>query len=168
MTSKAKNRRKRLGKRKCVSLPDLPMRGDHGTGTQAAREGTVIVPMKDDPNRRAYVQRVDAYKRLSLTMRQEQAAKAIRDAYCRVESLSSGGPIKERVQASPKPDATIDVQVDAQSQLHFVMAAVPCQQRFIVEHILWKNQPLRSLKNAPRSAARLRATLDLVANHIGY
>ena len=166
--TKASNRRKRLGKKKCVTLKPLPFNGDHGTGTKAANEGTLLVPVKDCPNRRAYRQRVDVYSRLTLTMRQGQAARAIRDAYCRVEMLSSGSPLKERVQASPKPDATIDMQVAAQSTLQHVMKAVPRAQRAIVEHVLWYNRPLRVLKDAPRCAERLKATLDLVADHLCY
>lgn len=163
MSGPSKSKRKRKGKGACITLPYA---GDHGTGTAAAREGALLVPIKSDPNRRARIQRIDAYKRIPLTMRQEQAARAIRDAYCRVEMLSSGGPLKERIQSSPKPDQTIDVQVAAQSALHWAMAAVSRVNRPIVEHVLWHNRSLRSL-NIPRCGNRLRDTLDRVADHIG-
>jgi hypothetical protein len=168
MASKAKNRRKRLGKKACITLPEAPRgyNGDHGTGTQAAMSGTRLVPIASDPNRRAYRQRVDVYLRLDLDARQAQTAKLIRDAYCRVEMLSSGQPLKERVQASAKPDQTIDRQVDAQSRLVHVMRAVPRAHRAIVEHVLWHNRPLRSLDGFPRSGARLRASLDAVADFL--
>ena len=136
--------------------------------TKAANEGTLVIPIKSDPNRRAYRQRVDAYTRIDMTMRQRQAARAIRDAYCRAEMCSSGGPLKERVQSSPKPDATIDLQVAAISQLHHVMAAVSKADRPIVEHVLWANRPLRALTGFPRCGERLRDTLDRVANHLRY
>ena len=170
MASKAKNKRKRLGKKACITLPTAPRgyNGDHGTSTDAALQGTRLVPIKADPNRRAYRQRIDAYQRLDLELHQSQAAKAIRDAFCRVEMLSSGGPLKERVQASPKPDQTIDIQVAAQSALIHVMKGVPRAQRHIVEHVLFLNKPLRSLANTPRSGARFRLALDAVARHMGY
>lgn len=165
--SKAQNKRKREGRKSMISLaPDIA-NGDHGTGTAAAKDGTVMVPVKGDPNQRAYRQRVDVFRRMKLTMRQEQAAQAIRDAYCKVEMLSSGGPLKERVQSSPKPDQTVDIQVAAQSKLIFVMAAVPRRQRHLVEHVLWHNQPLRTL-GAIRGPARFRIVMDLVADHVGY
>lgn len=165
--SKAMNKRKREGKKSMVTLAPDVVNGDHGTGTTAAKEGTVLVKIKNDPNRRAYLQRVDAYLRINLDMRQQQAAKAIRDAYCKVQMLSSGGPLKERVQASPKPDQTIDIQVAAQSRLMFVMAAVPQRQRRLIEHVLWENKPIRSL-GIKRGPARFRWVMDLVADHVGY
>ena len=165
MSKPSLSKRKRKGRKACITLP---MNGDHGTGTAQANNGTLLVPVKDSPNRMARRVRVEAYTRIDMTMRQQQAAKAIRDAFCRVESLSSGGPLKERVQASPKPDQTIDVQVNAQSQLHHCMKAVRRADRPIIEHVLWQNKPLRDLNGYPRSAARSRETLDLVANHLGY
>ena len=153
-------------KKKKVTLPQY--NGDHGTGTPAATKGTLVVPIKGSPNKMARRQRADAYKRITLTMRQGQAAQAIRDAYCRVDMLSSGGPLKERVQSSPKPDQTIDVQVAAQSRLHHVLKPIKRADRPIVDHVLWHNKPLRALKNSPRCAARLRVALDMVANHLGY
>lgn len=170
MSSKAAKRRKRLGRKACISLAAAPegFNGDHGTGTKSFMSGTVLVPIKGDPNRRAYRQRVDVWRRLNLTMRQEQAARAIRDAYSAVEALSSGGPLKERVQSSPKPDATIAVQVEAQSRLAHVMRGVPQGQRDIVEHVLWHNKPFRALKNRPRCASLFRIALDAVADHMCY
>lgn len=165
-----KTRRKRLGKKACITLPTFG--GDHGTETDLANEGTLLVPVVNEvgknPNRMARRQRADAYRRISLTMRQEQAAKAIRDAYCRVEMLSSGSPLKERVQASAKPDATIDIQCAAQSKLVYIMMAVPRSSRRVVEHVLWQNKPLRALNNMPRSGVRFRYALELVADHLCY
>lgn len=170
MSAKAKNRRKRLGRKNCITLAPAPKgyNGDHGTGTAAALSGTRLVPIDGDPNRRAYRQRFDVYLRLDLDMPQQQAAKAIRDAYCRVDMLSSGSPLKERVQTFPKPDQTIDAQVNAQSHLIYVLKPVPRSSRHIVEHILRDNRPLRALAHTPRAGARFRAALDAVANHLGY
>ena len=167
MARASKNRRKRLGKKNNITLPN-GYNGDHGTGTDAAIRGTLLVPVKDSPNRMARRTRVDAYTRIDLTTRQEQAAKAIRDAFCRVEMLSSGGPLKERVEASPRPDATIDMQIACQGRLHRVMSSVHRSDRPIIEHILWRNQPLRALKGYPRSGQRFKKALDLVADYLGY
>lgn len=170
MSSMAERRRKRRGKKGCITLSAPPKKYNEQEGPRTKQQisGTVLVPIKDDPNRRAYRQRVDVWMKFDLTIRQQQAAKAIRDAYCRVEALSSGGPLKERVQASPKPDATISMQVEVQSRLVHVMRGVPRAQRHIVEHILWHNRPLTALKDTPRSGARFKAALDAVANHMNY
>lgn len=163
---------------KYVSTAALPWNGDHGTGTQAAQNGTKIEPITDEkganPNRMARRRRVDRLKWLMdrgyLSMRQYQAGKAIQDAYGRVESLSSGSPLKERVQASPKPDATVTAQVEANSQLVHVLRPVLRSQRAIVEHVCRDNQPITTLgrKGHIRAAARFRAALDRVANHMRY
>ncbi len=161
-------------RRKKITLP--PMAGDHGTGTQAAIAGTTLEPLVDeatgkrDPNNRGRRYRKDVYKAISLTMRQEQAAKLLRDAYCRVEALSSGGPLKERVQASPKPDATIDMQVTAVSQLVRLTGVVLRADRQIVEHILRDNLPGAMLgrKGVVRWSDRFKQTMDRVADKAGY
>ena len=162
------NKRKRLGKKKCISLAPTPYNGDHGPKTAAARQGTMLVPIKDSPNKMARRQRVEAYTRLSLTMRQQQAAKAIRDAYCRVDALASGGPLKERVQSSPKPDHAVDMQVAAVGALVKILKPVPRADKHIIEHVLWANRPLRDLSDARRCAQRLRLSLDRVADHLRY
>lgn len=168
-------------KRTRVSLAaPTPLVGDHGTGTSAATASTVLEPIKDEkgrnPNnmgRRRRVSQIDRLKE-KLTMRQIQAAEAICDAYQRVEMLSSGSPLKERVQASPKPDATIDMQVSAQSWLAHVMRGVPGrpeQCREVIEHICWYNRPVSDLATGRKHVgymAMLKVSLDLVANRLGY
>lgn len=159
-----------------VSLgPDAPWNGDHGTGTAAATAQTDVVQVTDEkgrnPNRMARRQRRDVLRDMLnkdlLSMRQWQAGDAIARAYCKVQMLSSGGELKERVQASPKPDATIHVQVSATSRLVFVMHRVHRADRALIEAVCWHNKPLRSVK-IRRSGARLRETLDRVADHLGY
>jgi len=160
--------------RKKVTLP--PFVGDHGTGTAAATAGTVLEPITDaegrNPNRQARRRRVNAIDEItSLSMRQAQAAKAIEIAYCRVEQLSSGGEIKERVQSSPKPDQTVAIQCDANSRLVQVMAAVPSAMRAVVEHVCWHNRPLSAMRPVNMRAshtAGLKVALDLVANRLRY
>ena len=149
--------------------PPIPFNGDHGTGTAAAMAGTRLEAVEDEegrnPNNMGRRVREDRIKRIKLSMRQEQAAYKIRDAYCRVEMLSSGSPLKEQVDASPKPDAVIASQVDAQSELHFVMSAVPNAMRPVIEHVCWHNRPLNQM---PDDRANFKVALDMVANKLRY
>ena len=164
------------GKRnkKSVSIKAPPWAGDHGTGTKAAMAGTVVLPLEgDNPNRFARRQRigqVDALKE-RLSQRQWQAAKAIEDAYCRVQMLSSGAPLKEQVDSSPRPDATVSTQTDAQSRLNFVMSKVPAEARDVVEHVCWYNRPMSTMTKGRKHYNRMadfKVALDLVANHMRF
>jgi len=157
--------------RKEPYTPKLPPRGgDHGASTMAATEGTVLEPVgESNPNNIWRRRRQEAIDRLSLTMKQEQAAKRIRNAYCRVEMLTSGGPLKERVDGSPKPDAVVASQVSAQSELEFVMRAVPRDSRAVVEHVCWHNLPITKLPGSQAMhSAVFKAALDMVAIRCGY
>lgn len=164
----ARTRRQRRNRK--AELPTIPLNGDHGTGTTAATHGTVLEKLPDNPNHMGRRYRKDVYKAMSLTMRQEQAARALRDAYCGVEALSSGGPLKERVQSSPKPDATIDVQCAAISRLVILTTGVLRADRQIVEHILRDNQPgvLLSRAGVENWSERFKQTMDRVADRAGY
>lgn len=154
----------------------LPFTGDHGPGTEAATAGTVVIPVKgEEHNRTARRQRINILDHLhhrykSLSLRQYQAGIEIRDAHGTVEKLSSGGPLKETVDASPRPDATIAMQVDAMSRLKRAMEAVPAgSMRFVVEHVCWYNQPLHTVPPQHANAsANLKVALELVANHLRY
>lgn len=167
-----------MGKRKkAVSLSEF--NGDHGTGAPAAMAGTSLEEVKTDdgrnPNRQARRRRINRIeqmmKRGQLNMRQYQAAMDIQEAWCWVEMLSSGGELKERVQASPKPDATIAVQMDAVSRLKFVMDAVPGAMRYVVEHVCWHNRSLNTAdagKKHGSAKSNLLVALELVANQLRY
>ena len=153
-----------------VSTKPLPWGGDHGTGTAAAMAGTKIVEM-DGPNHMAQrVRTCEIDQITSLTMRQAQAAHAIRDAYGHVARLTSGSPLKERVQSSPKPDATIAAQIDAQSRLVRCTKAIPRADRGIVDHLCWDNAPLGILarRGVVRPLARFVMCMDRVADALGY
>ncbi|MGH1414849.1 MAG: hypothetical protein ACRBB0_15280 [Pelagimonas sp.] len=169
--SRAKRRKGGRPRKAKISLPQF--NGDHGTGTAAATHSTLVVPVKDSPNRVANRRRIDALDRIIardiLTMPEQQAAKAIRDAYSRTEALSSGGEMKEQVDSSPKPDASIAAQVDAMSHWAHVMAPIRTD-RAIIEHVCCHGQPLRTLptKYRRRSMARLRDQLIKVAVHLEY
>ena len=149
--------------------------GDHGTGTMAAAQGTEIVPLEgNNPNRFARRHRIEQIERLKprLFLREYQAALAIRNAYCKVQMLSSGSPISAKVDTFPRPDAIISTQVDAVSFLTHVMSPVPGAMRDVVEHVCWHNLPLRHIVTGGRShytrLAELKVALNLVANHLRY
>lgn len=154
-----------------VSLPKIQLKGDHGPNTPAARAGKALEPITDDqgrnPNNMGRMRREDVLERLSLTLRQRQAANAIRDAYCRVEMLSSGAALREQVDNSPRPDAAIAAQIDAQSQLVHVMRPIGRTQRSLVEWICWHNRPGRRSGEA-RWSERFKAEMDKVADHMRY
>ena len=181
MSSKTAVRKGRPRKSRSVSVKPLPFNGDHGAGTAAATAGTIIEPATDrrgdpNPNNMGRRRRTSEIDRLAprLSMRQEQAARAISSAYSRVEALSSGGPHKEKVHSSPKPDATIAAQVAAQSQLAHVMKAVPGSPpecREVIEQVCWRGEPIGDLASGRRHGGYmscLKITLDLVANHMRY
>lgn len=179
----SKSRKTRRG-RKSVSISPMPFNGDHGTGTAAATAGTQLEGIVDvdgkNPNRMGRRRRrlqSDVWKD-RLSMRQYQAARAIEDAYARVEALGSGGDsigrmldLRTTVDASPKPDATIDLQTGAQSHLHLVMRGVPRAIRPVIEHLFWHNRTMGSFAQGRAfydRAAEVKVALDLVANHMRY
>lgn len=164
-------------KKKPVTLAQF--NGDHGTGTLAAMSGTRMEEIKTDtganPNRMARRKRINRIEDMSargqLNLRQFQAAQEISNAWCAVQMLSSGGEVKERVQSSPKPDATVARQVDAMSRLEYAMRGVPSAMRYVVEHVCWHNQPIAKLNSRSRHgnhSANLKVALDMVANKMRY
>lgn len=166
----------RAGKPRASRTKPLPVVGDLGTGTTAATADTEVVLLPDpNPNRLARRMRITALDRLdrrgSLSMRQMQAARAIEAAYCRVQMLSSGGEFKAKVDSTPRPDATVAAQVDANSRLVLVMSAVPPAMRDVVETVCWHSLPVESAQTEARNYRRmadLKVALDLVANRMRY
>ena len=148
--------------------------GDHGTTTKLARTGTVLEPMENDngknPNNVFRRRRTEAIENFTLSMRQGQAAKAVRNAYCRREMLTSGGPLKEKVQTSSRPDASVATLLEAQAQLDLCMAAVPRDFKAVVEHICWHNLPAYTLKPGTETMHRamFKVAMDLVANKLRF
>ncbi len=172
------SRTARKSRRKSVSVAPMPFGGDHGPGTRAATVGTLLEPVVDDmgrnPNhmgrRRRKIIIDDMLKRQTITMRQHQAAEAIQLAYLGVQRLSSGGPLQEQVQSSPKPDAAVAIQVGANSRFVRVMKAVKSSDRELIEAVCFHNKPLRSAIRGGyvRGYTRFREALDLVADHMNY
>ena len=164
----------RTARRKPRKPPIPRFAGDHGTGTQAAVSGTVLEPLptddgKKDPNNRGRRRRIEVIDHLKfLSLRQYQAAREIRDAYCAVEKLSSGSPLKEHVDANTRPDAVIDVQVDALSRLNRAMAGVPRHHRATVEAVCWHNTPMKDMPDYEVARSDLQGAMTSVANHMNY
>lgn len=149
--------------------------GDHGTGTAASVADTFIEPIKNDdgsnPNNMARRRRRDALSGLGLSMRQQQAGEAIRDRYSAVEALSSGSPLKAKVDASPKPDAVVASQIEAQSRWVEVTRGIPGDARAIVDHVCCANQPIWTAPGPLTEGGKkavLKVALDLVANRLRY
>jgi len=148
--------------------------GDHGPGTPAATAGTVLEPIrhdggKDDPNRRARRRRVETIDVLTfLSQRQYQAAREIRDAYCALQKLTSGSPLKEQVDTSSRPDAIVAAQVDALSRWRRAIDPVPRHMRATVEAICCENVPIRRLPNYEVARSDMQGAMTVVANALRY
>jgi hypothetical protein len=130
----------------------------------------VIEPVEgQEHNKTARVRRKEAIDDIDLSMRQKQAAQRIRNAYCKKLSTTSGGPMTDFVDASPKPDAVIVAQIEAQDALDFAMSAVPKAARGIVEHVCWHNGSIRSYGGMrATNSANFKIAMDLVANKCRY
>lgn len=163
-----KRNRKSQARRK--PAPPKAFNGDHGTGTAAATAGTFIEKVEDDANNMGRRRRKSAIDAINLTMRQEQAARAIEDAWCRLEMLSSGGELKEQVDASPKPDAVIAAQVHAQSRWQHVTKPILRSERFLVHWVCCLNNSIlhAGRKGEVRGTERFRVAMDRVADHLRY
>lgn len=154
--------------------PTLAFAGDLGTGTAAANANTEVRPLlvdgKKDPNNRGRRQRIEQIDTLAyLELRQIQALKEIRDAWCQAESLSSGGELREQVDTSSRPDQAIAAQVDAQARLSRAMQGVPKNCRPIVEWVCFHNRSVKSF-GLPHQTAKhmLMAASTRAANVLRY
>lgn len=173
MNMAVRKKRKSQARRKPAAPP--PFNGDHGASTPAATAGTVIEELKNDdgsnPNRMARRRRLSAIEAMTLTMRQEQAAKAIEEAWCRLQMLESGGPLKAKVDASPKPDAVVTRQVDAHSRWIWVTRAIPPHQRDLIYWVCCLNKPVTAYgrnTGQARAPALFREVMDKVADSLRY
>lgn len=171
--TKGRKRGGQLKAAKAVSLAQMPFGGDHGANTPAALAGTKLRGVLNDqgknPNNLGQRYKVEVIQTLSLDLKQLQAATALRDAYCRVQQLSSGNSeVKVRVQSSPVPDASIDRQVDAVSEYVHIMRGVNNRDIAIIGHVCFENMPLRRFTKHSRQGARIKQALDRVAVHMKY
>ena len=160
----------RVRAKKHVSTAPAPWVGDHGTGTAAQRADTEYVK-QEGPNNVAHLRRKDRVRDLipKLTMRQHQAAQEIQNAYACNEMLSSGGPLKEQVDATPRPDAAIASQVNAQSRLERCTRPLLRSEVGLVRAICWENAPVTQIAAMyPRWLARFATAMDRVADRLGY
>lgn len=152
--------------------------GDHGSGTPKANAGTyleeVLTEDGRNPNRYARRRRINQIEELSkkgvLTLRQYQAAMIIQDAYCETEALSSGGPLKERVDQSVRPDAVIADQVHVMSHWIYVARCIPADGYAVVKTVVMENKPISRMGKGGRAMAQNREqllrALDVVADRM--
>lgn len=157
-----------------MSGPAKPLQGDWGPRTAAQMAGAVIIPVEgDNPNGVARKYRelpIDRMARLAiLSQRQHQAAREVSDAWCECEKLSSGGPLKERVDSSMNPAAIAAEQADALSRLNRSMKAVGSIRRYVVEWVCYDNRRVEELAG-PYGVhmANLLQALDEIADRLRY
>lgn len=165
--------RKSRARKKPAAPP--PFGGDHGTGTHAAASGTVVEELKNDdgsnPNRMARRRRLSVIDAMTLTMRQEQAARAIEKAWCCVLMLESGGPLEQKVDASPKPGAIVTSQLMAQDEWSKATAAILRSERALVFHVCCENRPIGEASRRlgiARPHDRFKQAMDRVADFLRY
>ena len=172
----AKQRRikKRKSRARKPHVP-LPFNGDHGPNTEAARAGKVLEEITDEkgknPNRMARLRHVSAIEALKLPTRQQQAAQAIEEAWLCVQQLSSGGPLKQKVDASPKPDAAVAAQVDAHSRWVKATGALTPADKTIVYWVCCQNKPLGIIARQlgiKHARAAFEDAMERTADALGY
>lgn len=160
-------------RRKTITLSIM---GDHGPDTPAQRRNTEITPADGKNPNNVYIKRTknvlkEMHMKRRLTMRQYQAGSEIQEAYAGTEMLSSGSPLKEQVDSTPRPDRFIAAQVDAQSRLERAMKAVTQDARTVVESVCWYNLPVSKVASGRKHQEQLdvlKKTLDKVANVMKY
>lgn len=167
----------RAGRKREDNKPaNITLQGDHGPQTAAQMAGATIAMIAgDNPNRVAVKRRENVLERMhmegKLSIAEYQAGMEIQEAYCQCEMLSSGGELKAKVDASPKPDKFIANQVDAQSRLNRAMKGVGQIYRPVVELVCWHNRPIGQLWAGAMfgvQAANLIAGLKGAAKHLRY
>ncbi len=146
-------------------------KGDHGPNTLSQRLGARIEPVPDDANGMTRRIRGGVLEALhsaedGIGMREYQAGVDIRQAF---EATMQRPPaIREVfVDASPKPDATVAMQIDRQSEFARLMSAVPSDMRYVVKHVCCEDRAIRGLGSGREHGmhkARLQVALMLVAN----
>ena len=154
----------------------LAMQGDHGPQTAAQRRNTELVPVDGANPNRIYIKRTknvlkEMHMNRKLSMRQYQAGSEIQEAYAGCEKLSSGSPLKEQVDSTPRPDRFIAAQVDAQSRLERAMRQVTNESRAVIEAVCWHNSTvsvIASGRHHRQQSEILQNTLEKVADVLGY
>lgn len=186
----ARSKKKRTQRRKAVSLATLPEQvanrvthGDMGATGPAMRQGLISEPvtwvddegkLQKSPNNMRRARRIDlieSYHKRDrnpiLDDRQFKAAKMLREAY---EATHRSPPaIKEiQVDASPKPDAHIDITIDRISRFSAIMRHVPSDCKDVVDAVVLENQSIGWLKQYrgrkhAKGVERLQRGLSVVA-----
>lgn len=169
---------RRSRKKKPVSLPAMgggKVSHVDGNRTGRANHMTIVEPVmhvdpetgkKSNPNgvtRRRRVSWVEAlYRQGKLTTRQYNAAIKLQGAWERTERGLGGGELKERVQSSPKPDKSIDIQIDRVSQWVAASKCIPVKYELIIKHVVLGNRSVcEFVGRKAGEARRLRALTSL-------
>jgi len=160
-----------------VSLP----RWDQGATGPANRIGLVTEERGEldpttgkmvNPNGVKGSRRVDMletyYKRGLISDRGYTAGEALRDAYTATQR-SKGSELMERVDASPKPDAFIDIQVDRLSRYIAISRHIPAEDQRILIAVVGEGRTVAHLRQYHHlrheaGLAHLRAALDRLAD----
>jgi|GEM_PF-6375812 len=169
-------------RRKPYKPVQMQVQGDLGPNTAAQRDGSKVEPVEGDKNGMHRKRRVDWLEKYLkgekckktgnmrikpfLSMRQYQAGCEIRNAL--EATQKSPDQTGERVDASPKPDANIDRQVDAISRYAAARKSVPRDHAYVVDHVCEQNRPLSGLPKGHDHRSMLQVALDLAADDLGY
>jgi hypothetical protein len=136
-----------------ITLDQCPW--DHGADGQANRKGLVVEERGEidpktgkvtNPNGVTGVRRVDLldywHKRGSISAAGFNAASALRDAFEATQKSPPCLPDNDRVQASPKPDHAVTIQIDRISRYHHLRKFVhPCDAHIIDRCVLGGEHP---------------------------
>lgn len=189
----ARSKKKRKQRRQDISLATLPRkvanrvsRGDMGATGPAMRRGLVTEAvtyvddqgnLKESPNNMRRARRVDLIEsyhnreNAHIDERQLKAAKRLRESY--EATMKSPPAIKAiQVDASPKPDHAVTMQIDRISAFSAIMRHVPKDCRDVVSAVALDNQAIGRLKeyrgrNHVKGVERLQRGLDCIADGLG-
>ena len=167
-----KNALNAASKRK--SVPTMPVAPwDTGAAGPANRAGLVIEDAADidpqtgriiNPNGVKRARRVDMlevwHRQGTITTAGFNAAERLRDAF-EATQRAPGWPDNDRVQASPKPDHAVTIQIDRLSRFHDANRCVSPQDRLLIDRcVLGRGTPASAGYKGRKYEAGLRHMSD--------
>lgn len=179
--SKAK---RRAGRKRNVPVTMPVSDWDHGAEGQANRIGLVVEKRGDvdpdtgevvNPNGITGARRVDMLeiyaRRGWISTRGYNAGEMIRAAWLGTEKGRGNDWTRERVDSSPKPDASIAIQIDRMSALIRVSRLVPAEDERIVDCVCCQGNAIGQLREYrgsqhERGKSHLRDALERLADRI--
>lgn len=163
-----------------VSLDASPW--DHGAEGKANRHGLVVEERGDldpktgkvtNPNGVTGVRRVDLleywHKRGTISTAGFNAASALRDAFEATQKSPPCLPDNDRVQASPKPDHAVTIQIDRISRYHHLRKFVHPTDAAIIDRCVLGGEHPGKVYGALRTRQGfddLREALDRMADRM--